>query len=463
MLKNFVSTVALAFAALPAVAQQYAITNLGTMTGFPVTSPSSINNAGQVAGTADTADYSSYHPFRTRANAVINSATDDLGVLTSVGAIAGTAASINASGQVAGTAFIPIAGSPGFFYSVAFRADPGNASLVDLGTRSINFLGTSTSNANGINNSGQVTGAASTEEAIQACLATVESQAFRTTPDGLIAGSDAIGTTQVANCGFSTGYAINSSGQVVGSNNKNGYYGLPIHAFLATPNATNVDLGTLGASTLNSTAYAINDGGQVVGQAGFTSTTSHAFLVNSASSLKMLDLGTLGGSNSSATSINRSGQIVGNSLLAGDSVIHAFVYQSGVMTDLNTLIPASSGWILENATSINDNGQIVGTGTFKGQFAGFRIDPAGAAGVQILLSELSNGSLPLTTVEVDVLKAELNTVLVLINRGPGSAPLAQVLMLVFVDELTLLENRGSLTAAEAAPLISEARNIITNL
>jgi hypothetical protein len=43
--------------ALPAAAQQYSITNLGGLTGFPVTNPSSINNAGQVAGTGDTTDY----------------------------------------------------------------------------------------------------------------------------------------------------------------------------------------------------------------------------------------------------------------------------------------------------------------------------------------------------------------------------------------------------------------------
>ena len=32
------------------------------------------------------------------------------------------------------------------------------------------------------------------------------------------------------------------------------------------------------------------------------------------------------------------------------------------MTDLNTLIDPSSGWMLEEATGINDNGWIVGYG-----------------------------------------------------------------------------------------------------
>jgi probable HAF family extracellular repeat protein len=459
---RFYAVVMLGCIASPALAQKYAVANLGSLTGFPVTNPSSINNAGQVAGTGDTTDYSSFSPFRTRANAAINTATDNLGFLTSAGATSGSAASINASGQVAGTASIPIAGSPGFFYSVAFRADPGNPNLVNLGTRNVNFLGTNTSNANGINNSGQVTGAASTEEAIQACTAEVQSQAYSTAPDGLVAGSNEIGTTQTANCGFSQGYAINNSGQVVGSNNKAGFFGLPIHAFLATPNMTNADLGTLGGYTLNSTAYAINATGQVVGQAGLTSTTTHAFLVNSQSSLTMLDLGTLGGSNSSANSINSAGQIVGNSLLTGDSVIHAFIYQAETMTDLNTLIPTGSGWVLENATGINDVGQIIGTGTLNGNFAGFRLDPGGANGVNVLLSELSNGSLPLNTGEVDVLRTTLDAASYLIGAGAPAVPLAKAAMTAFVDEVTLLEDLGQLTTVEAAPLISEAQNIINN-
>jgi hypothetical protein len=122
-----VAVLALACLALPVAAQQYSITNLGGLTGFPVTNPSSINNAGQVAGTGDTTDYSSFHPFRTRANAPINTATDDLGVLGSVGATSGSASGINASGQVAGTASIPIAGSP-----VSFTPLPSARTLATL-------------------------------------------------------------------------------------------------------------------------------------------------------------------------------------------------------------------------------------------------------------------------------------------------------------------------------------------
>lgn len=39
------------------------------------------------------------------------------------------------------------------------------------------------------------------------------------------------------------------------------------------------------------------------------------------------------------------------------------------MTDLNTLLPANSGWlVLTQANSINNRGQIVGTGITSGGF-----------------------------------------------------------------------------------------------
>jgi len=41
------------------------------------------------------------------------------------------------------------------------------------------------------------------------------------------------------------------------------------------------------------------------------------------------------------------------------------------MNDLNSLIPAGSGWELQRAAGINDAGQIVGTGTINGQTHGF--------------------------------------------------------------------------------------------
>jgi uncharacterized membrane protein len=45
---------------------------------------------------------------------------------------------------------------------------------------------------------------------------------------------------------------------------------------------------------------------------------------------------------------------------------HAFVWQNGVMTDLNALIPSGSGMVLYQAQGINRAGQIVGEGGLSG-------------------------------------------------------------------------------------------------
>lgn len=104
----------------------------------------------------------------------------------------------------------------------------------------------------------------------------------------------------------------------------------------------------------------------------------------------MVDLGLLpGGYESFAYSINNNGQIVGSSENGesnGNPPGHyparkrrAVLWQNGVITDLNTLIPADTGWELTEAKSINDAGQITGIGTLNGERRGFRITLAPAA------------------------------------------------------------------------------------
>jgi probable HAF family extracellular repeat protein len=54
----------------------------------------------------------------------------------------------------------------------------------------------------------------------------------------------------------------------------------------------------------------------------------------------------------------------------------AIVWQNNVPVDLNTLIPASSGWYLQCAQGINDAGEIVGFGTLNGSTHAFLAKPA---------------------------------------------------------------------------------------
>ena len=68
------------------------------------------------------------------------------------------------------------------------------------------------------------------------------------------------------------------------------------------------------------------------------------------------DLGDLGGQDARAQHINNRGQIVGFSYLAGHAVRHAFLYEAGVMSDLETLPGALESF----AFDINDAGAAVG-------------------------------------------------------------------------------------------------------
>ena len=133
------------------------------------------------------------------------------------------------------------------------------------------------------------------------------------------------------------------------------------------------DLGTL-ASLPNSQGLGINAGGAIVGF-GVDSSGNlyHAFLYDGT----MHDLGILPGRTStSAHAINSFGQIVGNTFTPLASNWHATYYDSvRGMLDLNTVIPPSSGWELQQGDAINDYGQIMGTGLIGGQTHTFLLTP----------------------------------------------------------------------------------------
>ena len=76
----------------------------------------------------------------------------------------------------------------------------------------------------------------------------------------------------------------------------------------------------------------------------------------------MQDLGTLSGDVASVSlSINDAGSVVGASLDANFDP-RAFLWEKGVMTDLNTLIAGDSPLYLLTGCSINSGGEITGLG-----------------------------------------------------------------------------------------------------
>jgi len=124
------------------------------------------------------------------------------------------------------------------------------------------------------------------------------------------------------------------------------------HAVAWDGNHKIVDLGTLGGT--NSQAYGVNCDGLVVGSSGtMDDATTDAFVWDP--EFGMQDLGTLGGTVAQATAINCSGQVVGFSSLPDDLETHAFLDINGSMKDLGTL-----GGGYSQATAINDPGRVVG-------------------------------------------------------------------------------------------------------
>lgn len=169
---------------------------------------------------------------------------------------------------------------------------------------------------------------------------------------------------------------VNASGVAVGiCQTIEGYF----HAVLADPAEGLLDLGTLGGVT--SEATCINDAGHVVGraqtgvrsQATYEGIVRHAFFWKQG---KMLDLGTLPSLvESRALCVNASDQVVGTANNEAGTVIKPFLWQNGSMIDVNSLLPAGSGWTLRTANAINDDGAIVGDGLFNGQPRGYVLRP----------------------------------------------------------------------------------------
>ena len=338
--------------------RSYSVTDLGSLGASNGTAQAfAINEAGQVVGYATTASLK-YHAFLW-----------DKGVMTDFGTLptgsTSRAFGLNDNGQVVGFAFDGSAAGGAHNHAVLWE----QGVVTDL------FPEPAHSVANAINDAGQVVGQYNLD------------RPFLWQNGGFVELGSFGG-------GNSWGYAldINNAGQVVGSSPvNNGSDGLAQHAFL-WEDGVMTDLGAL-PGLPDSRAHAINELSQVV---GFSSsfdpdTTDEVFESFLWENGVMIDLGVPGDSNQ-AHDINDSGQIVGWSSSG------AYIYDDGVVTNLNTLIPAGSGVSISVATGINNAGQIVGYGLFGGRFHALLLTPAeeGTPSVSIDDVTVAEGSAGLT-------------------------------------------------------------------
>jgi probable HAF family extracellular repeat protein len=333
-------------------AAAYTITDLEILPGTASSAGYSINNHGDVVGDV------------TIARSIVNGTSVisygfvyHNGVMTNLTDLNGPgslASSINDSGQIAGNIYTgqrySISTFPPQFLPVSDAAVFSQGVVHDIGAS----LGDEFNSASSINSAGDVVGGGATTSHT--------SISFLYT--------NGVTSVLTTNPPISSAIGINDAGQITGGMS----VGQQTHAFLDTTGAL-LDLGTLGG---NSFGNSVNNAGHV---AGFSDTGAvdaqgqaiyHAFLYTAG---PLLDLGTLGGNDSQAKHINSVGQIVGYSLIAGNTTAHAFLYKGGSMSDLNTLIDPLSGWQLVVAYGNNDLGQITGQGIINGQTHAFILTP----------------------------------------------------------------------------------------
>jgi len=139
-----------------------------------------------------------------------------------------------------------------------------------------------------------------------------------------------------------------------------------------------IDLGNLGPNGLpgaGNHACAINSKGQAAGHTTSNANTV-AFLWSKEKGMQAL--GTLAGDLASfAIGMNDNAAVVGQSVNADFSKLRAFLWENGVMTDLNTLVTVNPGKLyLLLGESINSSGEITGLAVDgAGKFHGFLAIP----------------------------------------------------------------------------------------
>ncbi|PSB03556.1 HAF repeat-containing PEP-CTERM protein [Merismopedia glauca] len=213
--------------------------------------------------------------------------------------------------------------------------------MTDLGT-----LGGDFSEANDINEVGQIVGRSNTTDGKQRGFVW---------QNGTMTDLGDLGT------GYSDAYKINESGQIVGSSYD--IIGDRGDRGFLWQNGTMTDLRTLGGQESNPTD--INESGQIVGSSRTADGNYHAFLWENGT---ITDLNTLSDdiNFSYPSGINNAGQITVNTYESGYQRRRSFLWQNGTRTYLSSLGDNST-----QISDINESGQIIGGSNVNGSNRAF--------------------------------------------------------------------------------------------
>jgi probable HAF family extracellular repeat protein len=342
--------------------QQYTITDLPSLGGTN-NRANSINNRGWLAGYSNLAGNQSRHAALWRD-----------GVLTNLGTLGGpnsaTTWSVKAnSGIVAGISQTATPDPLGEAWSsAAFYPGATGTGYINLGfvwengtMRALPTLGGNNGFATGANSRGQVVGWAENAVHDPTC---VPPQVLQFRPVVYGSGANQISELPLP-AGDTSGAAtgINEQGQVVGIS---GICDQAVGRFTAKhallwDHGKPIDLGNLGAPFWN-TPTNINQRGDVVGFVGAPNDPDGNFLQAFIWTAKdgIQPLGFLPGDvHSEAYGINEKRQVVGLSCDANGNC-RAFIWENGVMRDLNDFKQPGYTATLEQARDINEAGEIAG-------------------------------------------------------------------------------------------------------
>jgi len=314
----------------PALAQNYTITYLGPLGGSNSVAVA-LNDFGQVTGVslATNGARSGFLWTPSRPNGLSGSMAD-IPIIPG-----GRAGCINNSGQVVGGGYGGDTSATAYLWTPSNPNGPtGTVTALD-GPSRLPYV----YDVGAINDAGQIVGTTyNIQCGINGCnIGDVDVTLWRSSNPHVI--------------GPGVAWGLNSAGQIVGE--------LSGSAMLWQANGATVLLSREAAADQYAEALAINSAGQVAGSQGLGSTTRSFVWIPSApngTSGELTDLGP-----GFAESINGVGQVVG--WVIRDGVPFAWLWQNGTLRDLNALVPANSGWHLEEARGINDAGQIAVSGT----------------------------------------------------------------------------------------------------